>query len=176
MPLDWFFRPGVKLDFRKMPDGHVVTPAEVEAELKRIGHELKPFDIVLVNTRAASCIGSDEYLTAGCGMGRAATLYLTSRGVRVTGIDAWGWDVPFVHMRPALAGNARPIHHLGRPQSRSRNPVLSYGEAVQSGTASQSRLHGRLFSAQGETWFGRLDPRGGVVRLRCFDPKEISRR
>jgi len=99
VPLDWFFRPGVKLDFRAMPDGHVVTPAEVEAELKRIGHELKPFDIVLVNTRAASCIGTDEYLTAGCGMGRDATLYLTSRGVRVCGIDAWGWDAPFVHTR-----------------------------------------------------------------------------
>ena len=99
VPLDWFFRPGVKLDFRKVPDGHVVTAAEVEAELKRIGHELKPFDIVLVNTRASSCIGSDEYLTAGCGMGREATLYLTSRGVRVAGIDAWGWDAPFAHMR-----------------------------------------------------------------------------
>ena len=24
VPLDWFFRPGVKLDFRDMPDGHVV--------------------------------------------------------------------------------------------------------------------------------------------------------
>jgi hypothetical protein len=61
--------------------------------------ELKPLDIVLVNTRASECIGSEEYLTAGCGMGREATLYLTSRGVRVTGIDAWGWDAPFVHIR-----------------------------------------------------------------------------
>jgi len=76
VPLDWFFHPGVKLDFRKLADGHVVTAAEVEAELKRIGHALKPFDIVLVNTRASTCIGSDEYLTAGCGMGREATLYL----------------------------------------------------------------------------------------------------
>jgi len=99
VPLDWFFRPGVKFDFRNKPDGHVITAAEVEAELKRIGHELKPFDIVLVNTRASQCIGTEEYLTAGCGMGREATLYLTSRGVRVAGIDAWGWDVPFVHMR-----------------------------------------------------------------------------
>ncbi len=99
VPLDWFFRPGVKLDFRRKPDGHVVTAAEVEAELTRIGHELKPFDIVLVNTRASECIGTEEYLTAGCGMGREATLYLTSRGVRVAGIDAWGWDIPFVHMR-----------------------------------------------------------------------------
>jgi kynurenine formamidase len=99
IPLDWFFRPGVKLDFRHLPDGHVVTAAEVEAELKRIGHELRPFDIVLINTRASSCIGTDEYLTAGCGMGRGSTLYLTARGVRVAGIDAWGWDPPFVHTR-----------------------------------------------------------------------------
>jgi kynurenine formamidase len=99
VPLEWFFRPAVKLDFRRLPDGHVVSVLEVEAELNRIGHELKPFDIVLVNTRAASCIGTGEYLTAGCGMGREATLYLTSRGVRVTGIDAWGWDAPFVHTR-----------------------------------------------------------------------------
>ena len=97
VPLDWFFRPGVKLDFRRLPDGHVVSAAEVEAELKRIGHELKPFDIVLVNTRASECIGTDEYMSAGIGMGREATLYLTSRGVRVCGIDAWGWDAPFVH-------------------------------------------------------------------------------
>ena len=96
-PLDWFFRPGVKLDFRGLPDGHVVAAAEVEAELKRIGHELKPLDIVLVNTRASACYGTEQYLSAGAGMGREATLYLTERGVRVTGIDAWSWDAPFVH-------------------------------------------------------------------------------
>jgi kynurenine formamidase len=99
IPLDWCFRPAIKFDFRHLPDGHVVTAAEVETELKRIGHELQPLDIVLVNTRAASRMGTDEYLTAGCGMGREATLYLTSRGVRVAGIDAWGWDAPFVHTR-----------------------------------------------------------------------------
>ncbi len=98
VPLDWCFRPGVKLDFRRLPDGHVVTAAEVEAELKRIGHDLQPLDIVLVNTRASECYGTPEFMTAGIGMGREATLYLTSRGVRVTGIDAWGWDVPFFHM------------------------------------------------------------------------------
>ena len=65
--------------------------------LGRIGHDLQPLDIVLVNTRASECYGTDEYLTAGIGMGREATLYLTSRGVRVTGIDAWGWDAPFSH-------------------------------------------------------------------------------
>lgn len=97
VPLDWFFRPGVKLDFRRKPDGHVISAAEVAEELDRIGHDLKPLDIVLVNTRASECYGTDEYLTAGAGMGREATLYLTERGVRVAGIDAWGWDAPFSH-------------------------------------------------------------------------------
>lgn len=51
-PLDYFLQPGVKLDFRRFPDGYVATAADVDAELKRIGHDLKPLDIVLVNTSA----------------------------------------------------------------------------------------------------------------------------
>ena len=62
-PLDWFFRPGVKLDFRRKPDGHVIRAAEIDEELDRIGHDLKPLDIVLVNTRASECYGTDEYLS-----------------------------------------------------------------------------------------------------------------
>ena len=39
VPLEWCFQPGVKLDFRTLPDGYVVTARDVEAELKRIGHK-----------------------------------------------------------------------------------------------------------------------------------------
>ena len=108
VPLDWCMGPGVKFDFRDLPDGHVVTAAEVESELKRIGHELAPGDIVLVNTSAGLRYGEEDYLARGCGMGREATLYLTSRGVRVCGIDAWSWDAPLKHQREAIArtGNA----------------------------------------------------------------------
>jgi kynurenine formamidase len=95
--LDWCFQPGVKLDFRALPDGYVVQPEDVEAELSRIGHVLKPLEIVLVNTRAGSAYGTLEYLRAGCGMGLEATLYLLERGVRLTGTDAWSWDAPFAH-------------------------------------------------------------------------------
>jgi len=97
VPLEWCFGPGVKLDFRHLPDGHVVTETEVEAELARIGHQIRPGDIVVVNTSAGAKYGQDDYLASGCGMGREATLYLTSRGVRVTGTDAWSWDAPFIH-------------------------------------------------------------------------------
>jgi len=96
-PLDYCFRPGVKFDFRHLPDGHVVGAGEVQAELARISHQLQPLDIVLVNTRAGSMFGKPGYVDAGCGMGREATLYLTERGVRVVGTDAWSWDAPFSH-------------------------------------------------------------------------------
>jgi kynurenine formamidase len=94
VPLEWCIGPGVKLDFRALPDGHVVTAAEVEAELARIGHDLKPGDIVLVNTRAGSRYGYPDYVSSGCGMGREATLYLTDRGMKLCGTDGWSWDAP----------------------------------------------------------------------------------
>jgi len=95
VPLEWCFNPGVKLDFRKFEDGYIVTAEDVEKELERIGHQLKPLDIVMVNTSAGDRYGKSDFLLKGCGMGREATLYLTERGVRVTGTDAWSWDAPF---------------------------------------------------------------------------------
>jgi len=103
VPLDWCLQPGVKLDFRHFDDGYVVTAADVEAELARIGHELAPLEIVVVNTRAGSRYGCDDYVSAGCGMGREATLYLLERGVRLTGTDGWSWDAPFVHTKDRYA-------------------------------------------------------------------------
>ena len=67
VPLDWCFQRGVKLDFRHFADGYVATAADVEAELKRIGHELKPLDIVLVNTSAGKRYGHDDYLPSEIG-------------------------------------------------------------------------------------------------------------
>lgn len=95
VPLEWCFQPGVKLDFRHFADGYVVTAADVEAELKRIGHELNPLEIVLVNTAAGGALGDPNFVNIGCGMGYEATMYLLERGIRVTGTDAWSWDAPF---------------------------------------------------------------------------------
>lgn len=106
VPLEWCFGPGVKLDFRHLPDGHTVQPDEIAAELARIGHDLAPGDIVLVNTAAGARYGQDDYVATGCGMGRAATLWLTARGVRVVGTDAWSWD-------PPLAGQAARARQTG---------------------------------------------------------------
>lgn len=119
IPLDWFFGPGVKLDFRKFENGHVVTVEEIKVELERIEHELQPGDIVLVNTAAGEKYGEDDYLDSGCGIGREGTLYLTEHGVRLVGTDAWSWDIPFNFMRKRFEETKDPSiiwegHFAGR--------------------------------------------------------------
>jgi kynurenine formamidase len=119
LPLEWCMKPGVKLDFRHFEDGYVATAADVEQELSRIGHDLQPLDIVVINTRAGSRYGNNDYVAAGCGMGREATLFLTERGVRIVGTDAWSWDAPFVHTAKRWAETKDPAiiwegHKAGR--------------------------------------------------------------
>jgi kynurenine formamidase len=103
VPLEWCLQPAVKLDFRHLPDGYVATANDVEAELKRIGHTLAPLEIVVVNTSAGAKYGRQDYVNSGCGMGYEATMYLLERGVRLTGIDGWSWDAPFVYTSKKFA-------------------------------------------------------------------------
>lgn len=95
VPLDWCIRPGVKLDLRDLPDGYVATAADLEAAVNAAGHDLQPFDIVLINTAAGAAYGRPEFLGRGCGIGREATHWLMSKGVHIAGTDAWSWDAPF---------------------------------------------------------------------------------
>lgn len=98
VPLDWCFNDGVLLDFRHKADGDRITVTDVQNELKRIDYQIKPLDIVLIQTGADQKWGTPEYLLAGAGMDRDSTLYLTEKGVRVVGIDAWSWDRPLPYL------------------------------------------------------------------------------
>lgn len=99
IPLEWCFNRGVLLDFRYKGDGERITVKDIEKELERIRYEIKPLDIVLIQTGADATWGTPQYLVKGAGMDRESTLYLTERGVKVMGIDAWSWDRPL----PSLA-------------------------------------------------------------------------
>ncbi len=103
IPLEWCMGPGVKLDFRALPDGHVVTADEMQDALARIGHTLRAGDILVVNTRAGSRYGEDDYVSAGCGIGREATLWMAEQGVRLCGTDAWSWDAPLASQMERIA-------------------------------------------------------------------------
>ena len=116
-PLDRFLRPGVKLDFSHLPDGTVVSAAQVEAELARIGYTLQPLDIVLIQSGAV--YGTDNFTDQGVGLGAEATLWLTERGIEVVGTDAWSWDAPFSHTAMKWAETRDPSiiwegHKAGR--------------------------------------------------------------
>jgi kynurenine formamidase len=108
IPLAWCFQTGVKLDFRHFADGYVVKAKDIEDELQRINHKLQPLEIVLVNTSAGMRYGADDYLNKGCGMGREATLYLLEQGIKITGTDAWSWDVPFVYTKQKYENSKDP--------------------------------------------------------------------
>ena len=135
VPLEWCFQPGVKLDFRHFEDGYVATPGDVQAELKRIGHRLAPLEIVVVNTRAGARYGEDDYVDSGCGMGKAATLWLLEQGVRLVGIDGWSWDAPFSHTKRRVdaTGDASLIwegHRAGREIGYSHMEKLNNLESL----------------------------------------------
>lgn len=132
-PLDLFLAPAVKLDFSGMPSGHVVTAAEVAAELDRIGYMLQPRDIVLVQSGAK--YGTDNFTDQGVGMGAEATLYLTEHGVQVVGTDAWSWDAPFSHTAKRWAETRNPLiiwegHKAGRIQPYYQIEKLTNLEAL----------------------------------------------
>lgn len=94
LPLEWFFSDGVVLDMSHKADGDAMSVEDIEKELFRIGYKLKPLDIVLVRTGCDAHYNKPDYLFRGCGVTAEATKWLYDQGVRVMGIDAWGWDVP----------------------------------------------------------------------------------
>ncbi|MGB6068064.1 MAG: cyclase family protein [Desulfomonilaceae bacterium] len=108
VPLEWCFGDGVVLDFRHKEDGDRITAEDLEKELNRIQYQIKPLDIVLIQTGADAAWGTAEYLLKGAGMCRESTLYLTERGVKVVGIDAWSWDRPLPFQAQEFQQNGDP--------------------------------------------------------------------
>ena len=103
LPLEWFHAPGVVLDFTAKEDGDEITEAEIESELVRVGHDLRERDIVLVRTGRDEFYAQADYMGRGPGVTAEATRWLFDRGVRVMGIDAWGWDAPlYLQAKEAL--------------------------------------------------------------------------
>jgi kynurenine formamidase len=91
LPLEWFYAPGVIIDATDRDDGEVLTAADVQ---ERVPRELDDLDIVLVRSGRDEFYGQPEYMAKGPGVSAEATRWLYDQGVRVMGIDAWGWDAP----------------------------------------------------------------------------------
>ena len=110
LPLEWFLSDAVVLDMSAREDGETVGVGDLEDELGRIGYELAERDIVLVRTDRDRFYGEPDYMRRGPGVSAEATRWLYERGVRVMGIDAWGWD--------------RPLHLQAREALESERPGI----------------------------------------------------
>ncbi|MCL1917038.1 MAG: cyclase family protein [Peptococcaceae bacterium] len=98
IPLEYCVSDGVLLDFTDKPIGYMITAADVQRQVKKIGYSLKPLDIVLINTGASRYNTEQRYLVEHCGMTREATLWLIGQGIKVMGIDAPTFDPPIKSM------------------------------------------------------------------------------
>ena len=108
LPLDWFFRPGVVLDFHERGDGQTIEVDDLPQALQAAGHALAERDIVLVRTGCDAYLADPDYMIRGPGVSAGATRWLYDRGVRVMGIDAWGWDRPLNLQAQEAVATGRP--------------------------------------------------------------------
>lgn len=117
VPLEWCLAPGVVIDVRHKQAGEFIEVADLEAALERIEYQLRPLDIVMLQTGADKRMGSPAYF-AQPGLGREGTLWLCEQGVKVIGIDAYTLDRPFASMKADYdrTGDGRyiwPAHFAG---------------------------------------------------------------
>jgi kynurenine formamidase len=120
LPLEWFFAPGVVLDLTHKQDEELIDVADLQTALAAAGHALAPRDIVLLHTGRDRFYGRADYSQQGCAVTAAATHWLFDRGVRVMGIDAWGWDGPLFRQAGAAISADKPAvfwaaHQCNRP-------------------------------------------------------------
>jgi kynurenine formamidase len=82
----------------------------MEQAVAAAGHTLEDGHIVLVRTGRDEFLQAPDYIARGCGVTAEATRWLFDRGVRVMGIDAWGWDAPLhLQAEQAKARNERGV-------------------------------------------------------------------
>jgi kynurenine formamidase len=94
------------LDFSAREDGDAIDAGDMRDELARIGRTVAPLDIVLVRTDRDALYAELDYMARGPGVTAEATRWLFEPGVRVMGIDAWGWDRP-LHLQAQEANERR---------------------------------------------------------------------
>jgi len=109
LPLEWFLGPGVLVDFTEKGDGEVITAAELAGRVETSVDALRGGEIVLVRTGRDVFYGRDDYIALGPGVSAEANNWLYEQGIRVMGIDAWGWDRP-LHLQ---AQDALREHRTG---------------------------------------------------------------
>ena len=94
MPLDWCFNDGIVIDMKHKPDFEAITVEDLKSFLTRQQLTVRPGMIVLIKTGRDKFNSTEQFPHVGTGMSAAATAWLIDQGIKVMGIDSWGWDLP----------------------------------------------------------------------------------
>ena len=118
MPLNWFYSRGILIDVEQ-DSNDPVTKLEVQESLKKNSERIREGDIVLIKTGADKLWGNPEYFTDFRGMTLESVDWILDQGVKVIGIDSFGFDAPFHKMidnysKSGDQANLWPAHFLGR--------------------------------------------------------------
>lgn len=109
IPLEYCIGDGVVIDVSDKKPGDEILVEDLQRALEKINYKIKPRDIVLIRTDAATrYYDTPAYLTEHPGMTREGTLWLIDQGVKVMGIDAPTFDLPFSVM--LSRGKIWPAH------------------------------------------------------------------
>lgn len=98
IPLEWCFGAGLVIDMKHKPDFDPITVADIEGFLKENQLTIEAGMIVLVKTGRDKFNGTKDFHKVGTGMSAEATEWLINQGIKVMGIDSWGWDLPLPYM------------------------------------------------------------------------------
>ena len=86
------------IDMKHKADFDPITVADLQAFLKEHDLQIQPGMIVLIRTGRDKLNGTKDFHKFGTGMSAEATHWLIDQGIKVMGIDQWGWDLPLPHM------------------------------------------------------------------------------
>lgn len=98
IPLEWCFGDGLVIDMAHKADFDAITKEDLQNFLNENNLGLKQGMIVLIRTGRDKLMGTKEFYKKGTGMSAEATNWLIDQGIKVMGIDQWGWDLPLPHM------------------------------------------------------------------------------
>jgi kynurenine formamidase len=98
VPLEWCYGDGVVIDMSHKNDFEPITRADLEKFVQENEIEIKDVTIVLIRTGRDKLMGTKAFAEKGTGVDAEATRWLLEQGVKVTGIDQWGWDLPLKYL------------------------------------------------------------------------------
>lgn len=93
IPLEWLYGEGVVFDLTHKKDFELITVEDLQQQERQHQLGLQPGTIALIRTGRDKLEGED-FVNRGTGMSKEATEYLIGKGIKVMGIDQWGWDLP----------------------------------------------------------------------------------